>query len=179
MILMRGPLGYGPFISHPWPRPTPVPRSPLSLFVLGRNFHFFTSIHSSHIGCTTWLLLSALPLRWTPRCRIPTFTSDSGLCLLASAHIEIGKNFCTHMSWLEPTKARLVLVFPPFWQWRFRYSEAQTCSWRTNTKAVSKEECQGWATQPNLVTMEGARGKKQDPETRSGSRGTWEWRPAG
>lgn len=131
------------------------------------------------LACMTWLLLSALPLRWTPRCRIPTFTSDSGLCLLASAHIEIGKNFCTHMSWLEPTKARLVLVFPPFWQWRFRYSEAQTCSWRTNTKAVSKEGCQGWATQPNLVTMEGARGKKQDPETRSGSRGTWEWKPAG
>ena len=50
MILMRGPLGYGPLVCHPWPRPTPVPWSPLSLFVLGRNFHSFTPIHSSHIG---------------------------------------------------------------------------------------------------------------------------------
>ena len=91
----------------------PVPQAPLSLFVLGRNFHSFTPIHSSYIGSTTWLLLSAFPLRWAPRYRIPTFASHSGLYLLASAHIKIRKTCSAHMSCLEPTKARLVLVCPP------------------------------------------------------------------
>lgn len=96
---------------------------------------------------------SALSLEWTPWYMMSTFAPDSDLCFLAPGHINMGRRCPAHIIGLEPTKAwsdssGVSPCLDPLWQQRFRHPESQTCSWRTNTKAVSKDVCQHWGTQP-------------------------------
>lgn len=97
---------YGSFACHPQcPLPSVTPCSWKKLPFL----HPYSLVPP---WLTTWLLLSTLPLKLTSWHIISIFASDSGLCLLASGPINMGRRCPAHILCLEPTKTRLVLVYP-------------------------------------------------------------------
>lgn len=106
-ILMTGTRStcYGSFACH---HQCPVPCHSLFLEETSILSPIFTQPTSAY----NLAPISTLPLKWTSWHIISIFASDSGLCLLASAPINMGRRCPAHILCLEPTKTRLVLVCP-------------------------------------------------------------------